>query len=235
LVLQRVFGAPVFNRYGTSELGGIACSCGHDPRLHMSALTHLVEVLRADGEPCGPGETGEVVITHLANRAMPLIRYRIGDLAVPGPTDPCRCGRTLPSIAEVSGRVLDAFVRSDGTVLSGSYVRSFYPSTKGLRQFQIVQLTPTRVQVRLVERPEIAGDVAQRRANVRVIEQHLQRALGRDCQATFEFLDEIPRERSGKFRPTVCLIPESDRPGGRRDLPATLGPVSARAGERRET
>jgi len=232
-VLQRVFGAPVFNRYGTSELGGIACSCGHEPRLHVSALTHLVEVLRPDGEPCGPGETGEVVITHLTNRAMPLIRYRLGDLATPSPRDPCRCGRTLPSIAEVSGRVMEAFVRSDGSLVSGSYVRRFYRSTRGLRQFQVVQQAPTLVQVRLVERPEIAGDVARRHANVRVIEQHLRRLLGRDCQVTFEFLDEILREPSGKFRPTVCLIPESERRRGRYNLPAVAGPVEvAGTGER---
>lgn len=233
-VLQRVFGAPVFDRYGTSELGGIACSCGQEPRLHVSAMTHLVEVLRPDGDPCGPGETGEVVVTHLTNRAMPLIRYRIGDLAMPGPPDPCRCGRMLPSVAEVSGRVMDAFVRADGTLLSGSYVRSFYRSTRGLRQFQIVQLAPTRVHVRLVERPEIVSDVVQRRTNVRVIEQHIQRVLDRDSQVTFEFLDEIPRERSGKFRQTVCLIPESERPRGRRDLPATVGSVSMPAADRHE-
>jgi len=229
--LRRAFGAPVFNRYGTSELGGIACSCGHEPRMHVSALTHLVEILRADGRPCEPGETGEVVITHLTNHAMPLIRYRIGDLAVPGPVDPCRCGRTLPSIAEVSGRVMDAFVRADGVLLSGSYVRRFYRSTSGLRQFQVVQLAPTHVHVRLVERP---GGVSVRHANVEVIERHFQHALGRGCQVTFEFLDEIPRERSGKFRQTVCLIPESDRPGPRRALPETLGPVTLSAGDRRE-
>jgi phenylacetate-CoA ligase len=233
--LRRVFGAPVFNRYGTSELGPNACSCGVEPRLHVSQLTHLVEVLRPDGQPCEPGEPGEVVITHLVNREMPLIRYRIGDVAMPGPRDPCCCGRTLPSIAEVSGRVMDTFVKWDGTLVSGSSVRRFYRSVSGIRQFQVVQLAPTRVHVRLVERPEIANAAPLRQANLRIIEQHFRRVLGDDCRVTFEFLDEIPRERSGKYRPTVCLIPESDLPPGRRGLSVTLDPGSGPAGEQQET
>jgi phenylacetate-CoA ligase len=233
-VLRRAFGAPVFNRYGSSELGPVACSCGVEPRLHVSMLTHRVEVLRGDGEPCEPGETGELVVTHLVNRTMPLIRYRIGDLATPGPRDPCRCGRTLASIAEVSGRVMDAFVRSDGSLVSGSYIGRFYRSVSGIRQFQVVQLAPTRVHVRLVERRETANGVVPRHANLRVIERHLQRALGDGCRVTFELVDEISRERSGKYRPTVCLIPESDRPPGRHGPTADLRPAGVPAGEPRE-
>lgn len=215
--IGRAFGAPVFNRYGSREVGGIACSCGHERRLHVSATTHVVEVLRSDGTACAPGEIGEVVVTHLANRTMPLIRYRIGDLAMPGPAVPCRCGRTLPSLAEVAGRTLDAFVTADGTLVNGFYLRRFYRLlSDDVRQFQLVQLAPRHVLVRLVPRETSPEPRLALRKDIELVTSHLARALGPDCALSFEFPREISREPSGKYRVTVRMAPGHARPGADR-------------------
>lgn len=205
--IVRVLRAPVVNRYGSNELGGVACQCLHGRGLHVSALTHHVEVLRPNGMPCEPGETGELVVTLLPNRAMPLIRYRIGDLgALEAPGDPCPCGRPLPSLAHVTGRVLDAFVRGDGTVVHGLHLQSFYRQLPWIARYQLVQVTPTHVHVRLVDRDPAPDHRARRQPDLAVIEAHLRTALGPACRATFEFLTDIPPERSGKYRATLSRV-----------------------------
>lgn len=233
--IRRAFGAPVFNRYGTSELGGVACGCGVEPRLHVSALTHLVEVLHPDGRPCEPAETGELVVTPLTNRAMPLLRYRIGDLAtVAAAEPPCRCGRTLPSIAEVSGRVVDSLVTPGGVLVNGFRVRSFYRDVPWIRQFQVIQLAPARIHVRLAEQERTAEPLVARRDDLHRITRHIRRVIAPECEVTFEFVDEIPREPSGKYRATVGLVPAGTRtagqPGGRGGSPR--GSLAGRPGGR---
>jgi len=119
--MERVFRAPVVNRYGTRETGGIACECRHRRGLHVTVLTHHVEVVRPDGRAAAPGEVGDLVITLLTNYSMPLIRYRIGDRgAFVADGAPCPCGRTMPRLATVAAR---------STRLSGRTVAGYTAST----------------------------------------------------------------------------------------------------------
>jgi phenylacetate-CoA ligase len=98
---QRAFGARVFDRYGVQELGHIAAECPDCGQYHVSAESILVEVLRDDGTPASPGETGQLVVTSLYNFAMPLIRYQPGDCAEVGIAGACQ--RTLPSLRRIFG------------------------------------------------------------------------------------------------------------------------------------
>ena len=84
-VCREVFGAPPIDQYGAQEVGLIACECAVCGNYHVSAEAMRVEILRDDGTPCAPGETGRVVVTSFYNYAMPFIRYEIGDYAVAGP------------------------------------------------------------------------------------------------------------------------------------------------------
>ncbi len=93
--IETALNAPVFNRYGSREVGDIACECSYHNGLHVSVPIHYVEILKENGEPAKPGEIGEIVITLLTNFAMPLIRYRIGDTGV---------GRSNPAPAVGIGR-----------------------------------------------------------------------------------------------------------------------------------
>jgi phenylacetate-CoA ligase len=205
--IERVFGAPVINRYGALETGGIACECLHRRGLHVSALTHHVEIVRSDGGPCGPGEVGHLVITVLSNYSMPLIRYRIGDLAtVPDDDGSCPCGRPFPRISTVVGRALDSFVRRDGVWVHGVNVKRFYHRAPWVAQFQVIQVAIDRIVVKLIDRDRTPDPLSSRRADLQVITAYFRDLMGADCQVDFEFVESIPRAPSGKYRLTVRLV-----------------------------
>ena len=200
------FRAPVFDRYGSQEVADVACECAYHRGLHISALTHYVEVVRSDGRPCDPGEIGEIAITLLTNYSMPLIRYRIGDFGALAP-DPCPCGRSLPSLSEVAGRVLDSFIRADGILVHGIYLRRFYRVIPWIVRFQVVQMALNHVHVKLVDQERPASPMTARRGDLATIAAHIRSAMGENCRVTFEFLDEIPPAPSGKYRATLSLVP----------------------------
>lgn len=102
--VERVFKAPVFDRYGSRETGNIAFECREHDGLHVSAPTHYVEILRGDGTRAEPGEAGEIVVTALTNYAMPIIRYRLEDMGAWADHE-CTCGRSWPRIENIAGRV----------------------------------------------------------------------------------------------------------------------------------
>ena len=99
---REVWGARVIDTYTCTETGVIALQCPRHDHYHAQAETAVVEVLRDDGRPCAPGETGRVVVTDLVNFGMPLLRYAPGDYAEAGA--PCDCGRGLPVLNRIVGR-----------------------------------------------------------------------------------------------------------------------------------
>jgi phenylacetate-CoA ligase len=136
--LKEALNAPVFNRYGSREVGDIACECDHHEGLHISAPTHYVEILKENDEPAMPGESGEIIITLLTNFAMPLIRYRISDTAV-WSEQSCSCGRNWPLIKNVTGRVDDTFVTKEGARIDGGYFTQLLYFYGWIQKFQVVQ------------------------------------------------------------------------------------------------
>lgn len=200
-MIERVFSAPVFNRYGSREVGDIACECEYHDGLHVNPYTHHVEILRADGSPCAPGEVGEVVATLLTNFAMPIIRYRIGDMAV-WAEHPCKCGRHWPLLREVSGRVNNIVRTSKGTYSSAALMTMLYfkdphktqPFTS-IRQFQLVQKALDNYELKLV----LQNTGAWESEKEQVLMQ-LHSVLGANANIKIEILDEIIPSASGKHQ-----------------------------------
>ncbi|MFY7942697.1 MAG: phenylacetate--CoA ligase family protein, partial [Burkholderiaceae bacterium] len=111
--ISQVFGCPVANGYGGRDAGFIAHQCP-EGGMHLTAEDIIVELVDKSGSPVQDGNPGEIVVTHLATRDFPFIRYRTGDVAVMD-TNKCACGRGLPMLKEIQGRTTDFVVAQDGT------------------------------------------------------------------------------------------------------------------------
>ncbi len=136
--MEESFRCEVFDRYGSRETGDMAGECDEHRGLHVLPWTCHLEVLDGQDEPVGPGEEGEIVVTGFTNRAMPLIRYRIGDRArVPAERSVCPCGRDTQMLASITGRTVDMFLGPDGAMVDGEYFTHLLYFRGWLRQFQV--------------------------------------------------------------------------------------------------
>lgn len=196
--LEETFGCTVLNRYGSRETGDMAGECEHRTGLHVLPWTCHVEVLDAAGEPVAPGEEGAVAVTGFTNRAMPLIRYLIGDRArLPERKLECPCGRRTQMLAEVTGRSVDMFLGANGQMVDGEYFTHLMYFRPWLRQFQVVQRAPDEVLYRVVAEGEVpASEREEIVAKTRAV-------LGEGCEVCFERVGTIEPSASGKLRYTL--------------------------------
>ena len=144
---------------------------------------------------------GEIVVTHLASRDFPFVRYRTGDVGVLDKRA-CACGRGLPVLREIQGRSTDFVVAADGTVLHGLALIYVLRDLPGVGQFKIVPDSLARTRILLVREPGFED------ATVRAIESGVRARLGAGVEVCVEFVDAIPAERSGKFRHVVSRVSE---------------------------
>jgi len=158
----------------------------------------LLEVLDQHGQPCAPGVPGRVVLTALHKFAMPLIRYEIGDYAVPG--EACTCGRGLRVLREVLGRTRNMLRLPDGGQRWPLCDLVGQPDVPGILQYQYVQRTLRDIEVRLVVGAAWSAELAPR------LMQIIQQRLGYPFHLSFVFLPEIPRSEAGKFEDFLCLL-----------------------------
>ena len=119
--IEGILGCPVLNQYGSREAGTIACECSRKEGLHILELHNKVEILDSHGRPSEPGEIGDVILTTLNNYSMPLIRYEIGDTAIPASDTTCSCGRNWSLIQKVTGRQMEVFRTREGTSVPGEF------------------------------------------------------------------------------------------------------------------
>ncbi|MFQ5924139.1 MAG: phenylacetate--CoA ligase family protein [Anaerolineales bacterium] len=201
--IEGAFGAEVFNSYGSREVSGIAMECEAHKGLHVCLPVQHIEILRPDGSPTSPGELGEVVVTCLVNWAMPLIRYRIGDMAAWG-EDQCPCGRSWPLLKEVAGRTRDLFVKKDGTrVRIWENIFHRYP---WIRKFQVVQEDYEFVRALIVLDGESGSANRKYADDILQIEAAILDAMGPECKVEVVLTDRIEATASGKFRHHISRV-----------------------------
>jgi phenylacetate-CoA ligase len=145
----KAFGAPTIPFYSSKEGHKMAHRCSENRNYHVASEAVLLEILRPDGSECAPGETGRVVVTPLFSYAQPLIRYEQGDLALVG--EPCSCGRTLPVLANILGRVKHVFHRLDGRTVV-PIIPAAPLMALDAQNYQIAQVDLRTIEVRYVPR-----------------------------------------------------------------------------------
>lgn len=196
--IAKTFGCRVANGYGGRDAGFIAHECPSGG-MHITAEDIIVETIGPDDRPTPPGTAGEIVVTHLATREFPFIRYRTGDVGVLG-AGRCACGRGLPLLQEVQGRSTDFVVAQNGTVMHGLALIYVIRDLAGVRQFKIVQESLDQVRVLLVV------DSSFDRKHLDAIRDTFKLRLGQGVQIPIDLVDEIKPERSGKFRYVVSAV-----------------------------
>lgn len=202
--IEAAWGVPVVDVYSTREAGYLALQCPDHPHYHVQSEGLRVEVVREDGTPCAPGQTGRVLVTPLHNLAMPLIRYDIGDAAEVGP--PCPCGRGLPVLTRILGRRQNMLRLPDGgrrwPLLSSGDIAGLLAAAPALRQYRIVQRALDHLHVMLaLGRPATAAEDAAVAAWARA-------KFGAGFRVTVEGLDDMPRSAAGKSEDFVCEVPD---------------------------
>ncbi|HMI58969.1 MAG TPA: AMP-binding protein [Gemmatimonadaceae bacterium] len=202
--IESRLGALVRDQYGSNECNLMAWECPHGGPLHTSDDTVLVEILNPDGVPVAPGERGEVVVTALHSFTMPLIRFRIGDLAEQGAAQ-CECGAPFGTIHGVQGRMLDMFPLPDGRVIHPYYLSEslIMDDPDWIENFQLTQDRIDHITLRIVAREE---PTAERIAELRL---HGTELLGAGVEFELLIVDRIPSELSGKYRPARSLVTSS--------------------------
>lgn len=199
--IQEVFGCEVFNIYGSREVTSIACEVPGHQGLLIPPWTCHVEIVDPSGSPVADGIEGEIVVTCLANFAMPLIRYRIGDRGVLAPRGTGPHPKASRMLEHVTGRTVDAFRLRDGTIVDGEYLTHLMYFRNWVRAFQVVQKREDWLVFRVVlEGADYPRDEWQQ------ICSGVRAVFGPQCQIDLEVVDVIPTLPSGKYRYTISEV-----------------------------
>lgn len=199
--IERAFGVPVTNTYGSREVMLMASECERHCGLHVH-IDHLVlETVDADGRGVR-GRSGEVLVTDLHNYGMPLVRYANGDRATPDDAA-CDCGRALPLLASVDGRVLETIVTPDGRILPGEFFVHTMVDWPRVKQYLVVQTAPDAVELQMVVSPALGPEEHA------ALRERLQRTVGGAMRVTLREVASIAPHPSGKRRITVALAAAS--------------------------
>lgn len=196
--IESVFNCPVFETYGCREFMLIASECEKHRGMHISAENLYVEIIK-DGQMAEPGEVGEVVITDLHNYGMPFIRYKNGDLAMMS-NSKCPCGRGLPLIERVEGRLLDVVRTPDGKILTGVFFPHLMKEFKEVDRFQVIQESLNKLLIKIVPNRKYA------QIPLKQIYKEVRKVMGQAIDLEIQLVDEIPLSPSGKFRVVISNI-----------------------------
>ncbi len=199
-LIEEVFQCKAYNYYGSREVGSIASECKAQDGLHIMQEHTFVEIVNSEGKECKPGEQGEVVVTTLENYSMPLIRYKIGDVAVKKEYSECSCGCTYPKLEKVIGRTTDLFKTKDGKKIDGEYFTHLFYFRDWIEKFQVVQNSLDSINIKIVKSSEIVE------SDILDITNKIKMVMGKDCKVIFEYPLEIAKTPTGKFRYTISNI-----------------------------
>ncbi len=191
--LARLYKSEVFESYGSSEFGGLAFECMEHAGQHLNSDYFIFESVRGD-DAVAPGEGGEILITCLGNKTMPLLRYEQGDVVVIEPEEKCSCGSYLPRLRAIRGRKKDGLVAGDGERVPPNDLVEYLEGGLGLRDFQVVQKRRDRVILR-VSGGSLSDQVAK------TLGEYLHAALGGPVAVDVEAWDG--RGGTSKYRPVV--------------------------------
>ncbi|MFC1847903.1 phenylacetate--CoA ligase family protein [Chloroflexota bacterium] len=205
-LFAEVFKCDTFSCYRSNEVNTIAGECSEHAGHHISAENVIVEIVDDSDKPVPAGQEGRVLVTNLHSHAMPFIRYDIGDVGVSSDRT-CNCGRGLPLLEVINGRITDVIYTVSGKSIPGVALPLGFFATMGVDRFQIVQDTYEKVTVRIVVSSErTQGDIDKLSKGIVL---KYKAVLGADMGIDVELVDQIAATQSGKRRIVISNIKES--------------------------
>lgn len=208
--IEEAFGCPVFDYYGSREIGALAAECKEHSGYHISAENVAMEFIR-EGEQVAAGEKGLITVTSLRNFGMPFIRYGIGDVGRPS-DEVCSCGRNLPLMSSIEGRVSEFMAVYDKRLERVVPVGPVYPviiyalMQVPLESVQVVQESLDKVVVRAVK------DKGYSQKHTDFLVDFMHKFLGEDFAIEFQFVDYLPPLPSGKRSSFISKINPFEQP-----------------------
>lgn len=192
--IESAFRCKVYDQYSHGEKAVFISECEYS-RLHINDEYGVVEIVK-DGRSAKSGELGEIVVTGFANWAMPLIRYRTGDLAVAASAVSCPCGRGLSQVVSIEGRIIDILQMPDGKVIPPTALTLLFDkaSAMGIENAQIVQEARDIIIVNIVPRNSPSE------VQTSILEEDLRSMMGQEIQIQFRIVDHIALTQAGKFK-----------------------------------
>lgn len=191
--IEAAFAAPVYNTYGSREFMSIAGECEHRRGLHINAENLVVET----EHPLSAGPS-EILVTDLHNYGMPFVRYATGDLGSISDAA-CPCGRGLPMLHSIEGRVLDTLRTVDGRTVPGEFFPHLLKEVPEFAQYRVEQRTIDHVVISAVLNKPLSEQSAA------LLRDEIVKVFGTATRWEVQPVTEIPPLRSGKRRVTVGL------------------------------
>jgi len=195
-VIESAFSCKTLDFYGSTEYACCAMQCEYG-NYHIPSGYGIIEVLNKGGTKTQAGQEGEIISTGLINRAMPFLRYRIGDTAIPIEGE-CLCGRSGKLLKRITGRVDDIIVTPDGRFISR--LDFIFKGVKGIVEAQLIQNDRATLNILVV--PSNEYNVESKRHIMANLKDH----LGQEMRFVIKSVDTIPRTSNGKFRYVISNL-----------------------------
>ncbi|MCU0421842.1 MAG: hypothetical protein MUC81_03445 [Bacteroidia bacterium] len=196
---QRVYGCKTFDSYNGVECCNLISECEHG-NLHIIPDAGIVELINEQGNDCKPGEIGEIISTGLINSNQPLVRYKMGDYVKLSLNQNCKCGRQMPVVEEIVGRVMDTIIGKDGREMVSFY--RVFTGIPSIIESQVVQHNVNHIDVNLAVAKPLTKEEEL------LIINRVQSQLG-DIVVQINILDAIPKGANGKFKSVISHVKRS--------------------------
>jgi phenylacetate-CoA ligase len=199
-IIEERFEAPVFDFFGMAERVAFATQCPEAHAYHLNFEYAVNEIVDAEGNAVADEREGYLVGTSLLNYGMPFIRYKTTDISAIT-TGQCSCGRHMPRLRGITTKDEDIVVTPEGKLVSSSVLTHPFKPLDSVLESQIIQEEPGRLQVRIVRRSDFSDKDSAHLISA------LRARVGPTMHIELQFVDNIPRTKTGKFRWVISKVP----------------------------
>jgi len=196
--IENQFKCEVFDGYGSYDGGGQAGECQAHQGFHISVEKVILEILDENRQRLPPGKSGRIIVTDLHNYATPFVRYEVGDVGMLA-DKPCVCGRGLPILKSIEGRITDIIRLSNGITLSLHLITKLFKDCP-VKQYQLIQVAKDELLVRVVK------DINYSDWDTENIISILRYHMGNEIKIEIELCENIPVEHNSKYKFVISRI-----------------------------